>query len=165
MVWAWSTTVDALIAEGAKVSARCPHCDVSPPVDLEKVRAEMGGLYSFWNRHPPCRSCGRPVYFIALRPNAGVWATQMKGADPVQIDILHARWRADRLGRQIGGSVGLQVMLGMVKVLTRYGLFTREERARLVADAIEGLPGDLRDDARWLIEHHISRDEPPPGWR
>src|SRR5690606_26487561 len=122
MVFSWTCTVGDLIAEGAEVHAQCPRCRPSPLANLERIRDEKGSLYTLWNKHPPCptQGCNEVITFAAIRPGAGTWHTLMKGGDAVQVAFLEERWRADRLTVSGGHMVALQLVVGLIRHMTKY---------------------------------------------
>ncbi len=95
----WSENVGNLHETGAAVSAFCPRCNVHTPVDLERLIAAKGPLYSLWNRQAKCKTktCSERVFFIASLPGHSTWPTNMRTPEyPHQTDDLHKLWQADR---------------------------------------------------------------------
>lgn len=98
VIQSWTTTVGALRAEGAQVQAYCSSCSTTRPVDLDRIIAAKGALYSLWNRTTPCRTpgCSGRVWFRASRPGSNTWATQLREAPPEIVAPLHEEWNASR---------------------------------------------------------------------
>jgi hypothetical protein len=94
VVFAWTETVESLIAEGAQVTACCDGKCKSRYVDLQAIRERFGGKFSFWDRRPPCPTCDRRVFFYAQRAN--VWLTHMRDGMPGEVERLHRAWREAR---------------------------------------------------------------------
>ena len=140
---------------------------MSTLVDLAAIEVEHGPLYSFWNHHPPCpgEGCDDTLTFIATREGDGVWPLHMKEGEPGQVRFIQAAWRADRLNNDLGGRLALQLMIGVIRQLSRYSMFTIEERREVMRDAVATLPTARQDDATWLIEHYVNLGQERPGWR
>ena len=98
VIQSWTTTVGALKAEGAVVQAYCSSCSATSSVDLDRIIAAKGDLYSLWNRTAPCRTrgCRGRVWFKASRPGSNTWATQLREAPPEIVAPLHEAWEAWR---------------------------------------------------------------------
>lgn len=156
LICSHTRTVTDLKRWGGDVFARCSRCDTRERVDLDTVIEKMGPLYSFWNKHPPCpaESCDDRLYFLTLRLGDNVWPLHMKDGEPGQVAFLDAAWRADRVNSELGGQLALQVMVGIIRTLNRYSMFTSEERAAIIRDAVATLPPDRQDDATWLLNHY-----------
>ena len=93
---AWTETVGTLIEEGAIVRAHCSECGKERLVDLQRIQRAKGPLYSLWLRTAPCRTnpCRGRVWFSAMRPDAGIWPTNMRNVMRRQVEPFHERWRA-----------------------------------------------------------------------
>ncbi len=104
----WTTTVAALIEEGAEVYAHCGVCSGTWRCDLGRISSTKGGLYSLWNRTTRCRTlvCEGRVWFKATRPGSHVWV-QLREGSPVVVERLHEAWRASRTGEIRGEEVSL----------------------------------------------------------
>lgn len=165
MIFAWSRTIGDLRADGAEVRAHCSRCSRTDAVDLAAAEAALGPLFTYWNKRPPCPTgCGDEIMYIAVRPDAGVWPTHMREADQVQVDLIEAAWRADRLNADLGGRLALQLMVGVIRQLGRYSLFTNEECRVLMRDAVATLPAERQDDASWLLQHYLNVGQAREGW-
>jgi hypothetical protein len=97
---AWTETIGSLIEEGAIVRAHCSECGKERLVDLQRIQRAKGPLYSLWLRTAPCRTnpCRGRVWFSAMRPDAGVWPTNMRNVMRHQVEPFHERWRASLTG-------------------------------------------------------------------
>ncbi|MBJ7484355.1 hypothetical protein [Brevundimonas sp.] len=135
-------------------------------MDLNAVIEKMGPLYSFWNKHPPCpvEGCDDRLFFLAIRDGDNVWPLHMRDGEPGQVAFLDAAWRSDRLNGELGGRLALQVMVGIIRTLNRYGMFTAPERDAIIRDAVATLPTDCREDAAWLLDHYWTVGQERPGW-
>lgn len=167
IIMAWARTLGALKEEGAVVKARCSRCDQNTRVDLDRLIEEKGALFCLWNKHPPCTAegCTDRVTFQASRPGSGVWPLHLTEADPGQVDVIDAAWRASRINSAMGGQLALQLVVSCIRVMTRYGIFNAEERRALIKDAVSVIPDAEQADAAWLLEYYLALNEPRPGWR
>lgn len=51
----WVKSLDSLIKQGVRVTVSCTACSAHDLIDLEALRAKVGGEYSLWNRRCRCR--------------------------------------------------------------------------------------------------------------
>ena len=67
----WQSSIDGMIEANVTCRASCSTCNAWMPVDLEKVKAAMGGDFCLWDRRPRCRTpgCDSRVSFHAKLPN------------------------------------------------------------------------------------------------
>lgn len=167
MIFKHLETVAAIRLHGSDVIVRCGRCQRSDPVDLASVEAEYGPLYSLWNKRPTCPApgCGEGMIYQASKTGSGVWPVHMVEADPGRVAFLDAAWRADGLNSDMGGRLALQLMVGVVRQMGRYGMLTTEERELIVREAVQSMPDTTREDAAWLMRHYLDLGQDRPGWR
>lgn len=166
-IWAWTATVGDLVDARARVIARCSRCRSEREVDLDRLMAERGRLYTLWNRTPACRTegCDDRVVFIAAHRDDCAWPVTMSGAEPGQVAFLEAEWRASRVASEAGVSFVLALAAGMLDLLHRAGAMDEAARERTIQSALGVVPGGQREDVRWLLDHLVSRGRDRPGWR
>jgi hypothetical protein len=166
-VWSWTATVGDLVAADGEVLARCSRCRTERPVDLQRLIADKGPLYTLWNRTAACRSpgCNDEVTFLARRRGTCTWPVTMTGADPGRVAFLDAEWRASRISRETGGTLAMALAAGMLGLLYRAGAMDDAARQQAIESALSMVPAEQREDARWLVEYLVSRGQDRPGWR
>lgn len=168
MIFKETETITDLRASGYAVWARCSRCTSDTLVDLNLVEAEKGPLFTFWNKHPHCKVCGEAVSFQAKKAAKGdhgrAWPIHMKGADPVQVAFIDARWRAAKLDGEIGSQLSLRLAVEALHFVSQLGVGSDRTWREMIARAVKVLPADRQEDATWLIQHYLERDRERPGW-
>lgn len=161
-------TITDLRASGLAVWARCSRCESDTLVDLDKVEAEKGPLFTFWNKHPLCKVCGEPVSFQAKKAGKSdhgrAWPIHMRDADPGQVAFIDARWRAAKLDGELGSLLSLRLAVEALHFVSQIGVGSDRQWREMIARAVKVLPADRQEDATWLIQHYLERDRDRPGW-
>lgn len=103
----WSSNVGHLlahkVADGGGCWVSCSRCKTWEPVDLAKLILKRNPLFSLWNRHPPCPTCGDRMTFHAHHA-PGAIVIPLFTDERHYTDDLHRAWERER--RRVLGMPG-----------------------------------------------------------